>query len=313
VLRFAAFLPLLLLLPACRGVYAPDVAERFEQDFREVRLRIPDKADLNPARAAAGAMAGTVAIGRRYLDGDPGTSMHTRYVRALLACAHLIRGETTEAHAVMHGIKPHRNIGLAHENRVINATIYAVSVCRSLSAREVLVDLFEGSPDVSAFVARYGSFFAIQLPDPTAPAYREMLGTAIARLRADCFMEVSGDPIEMETVHKQRAAMRRIVGEQVYNDAASLLVTLPSGESAETEWLGYVGVSTFVSYGKIFNEIVPMSLGPRQKQWQLEQADGLFRTVRKRAALLKGRAIYRELAPHIRNAEIEIRGWIETR
>ncbi len=313
MLRFAPFLPLLLLLPACRGVYAPDVAERFEQDFREVRLRIPDKADLNPARAAAGDMADTIAIGREYLDRDPGSSMHTRYVRALLACAHLIRGETTEAHAVMHGIKPHRNIDLAHENRVINATIYAVSVCRSLRAREALGDLFEGHPDVSEFVARYGSFFAIQLPDPVAPAYREMLGTAVGRLRAECFMEVSGDPIEMETVHKKRATMRRIVGEQVYNDAASLLVTLPSGESAEAEWLGYVGVSTFVSYGKIFNEVVPMSLGPRQKQWQLEQADGLFQTVKKRAALLKGRAIYQDLAPHIRNAEIEIRGWIETR
>ena len=86
MLRLAPFL--LLLLPACRGVYAPDVAERFEQDFRKVRLRIPDKADLNPARAAAGDMAGTIAIGRKYLDRDKSSSMHTRYVRALLACGH---------------------------------------------------------------------------------------------------------------------------------------------------------------------------------------------------------------------------------
>ncbi len=305
--------PLLMLLTACRGIYSPDVAARFAEDFEQVRLRIPKKADLDPARADAADMTDTIGLAREYLRDDPGTSMHARYVRALLACAHLMRSETEEARRVMEGIKPNRDLGLVHEHRVINAAIHAVSACRAFQARRALIDLLEERVTIEAFVKSYGSFVAISLPDPVAPAYDQMLGTAVERLRAECFMEVAGDPREMENVHAQRAAMRRLVGEQVYNDTASLLVSLPEAASSETEWLSFLGVTAFIAYGKIFHEIVPMSLGPRQKQWQLEQADGMIQRAKKTARRLAGRAIYAQLGKHLFHTEVEIRGWIETR
>jgi len=306
--------PLLLLMTACRGVYAPDVAERFAQDFSHVRLRIPEEnGDLDPARAEAADMTGTIELAREDLRDDPGTSMHARYVRALLACAHLMRGETEQARRVVEGIKPNRDTRLVHEHQVINAALHAVSVSRSFQARRALGEVFQERLPIEAFLRRFASFAAIELPAPIAPAYDRMLGLAVERLRAECFLEVAGDPRAMESVHKRRAGLLRVLGEQIYNDTAALLVSLPEDASAEAEWLSFLGVTTFVAYGRVFHEIVPMSLGLGQKQWQLEQADGMIQRAKKTAKRLHGRAIYGRFEKPLFQAEVEIRGWIETR
>ena len=311
-------LPLLVLvaLPACRGVGSPDVAAQFDRDLRQVQLRLPAKADLDPARLEAGDMAETIRLARQYLEVDPGMSMPARYVRALLACALLMQGDAEAAHDTMAGIQPLREDRLAHENQVINATLHIVSACRTVTARNALEQLLEGKMGVAEFVESYGSFVAIELPDPEAASYREVVGIHTAQLRELCFAAVAGDPRQMETVHEQRTDLHRLIGEQLYNDMAALLVALPEDRSAESEWLRFAAISSYLSFGFLFHEVVPMRLGQAQKAWQLEQCDGLFqrtKAVRRRLRPSRRRPEYVTIPERLRDTQIEIRGWIETR
>jgi hypothetical protein len=306
-----ALLP--LLLTACQSITAVDVERRFAQDFAGVRLRIPTKEDLDPARNAGGDMWATVALARDYLAADPGASMQARYVRALLACALLMRGQSDDARAVMLDVRPRRELALTRENQVINATVHTVSACRAVQARNALESLLRRELAVDEFVRSFGSFVGVQLPDPATPDYENMLRAAAARIRGSCFVEVPGDPREMEETHDQRTELHRAIGEQLYNDMAALLNALPDRHDAVGEWLHLVAVNSFLTFSRLYHEVVPMSLSPAQKQWQLEQTDGMFQRSQAAAARLEGRALYRELPRHLRNAQLEIRGWIETR
>ena len=308
-------LPLLslVLVTACRGVGAPDVARSFEREIAQVRLRLPQKTDLAPARVEAGDMAETAALAEQFLAEHPGLTMSERYVRALLACVHLMRGDNLAARDLMADVTARREEELAHENQVINATLHAISASRAVDARNALERVYEDTLTFEEFVRQYGSFVAIVLPDPGIALYDEMVRRHAAQLRDLCFAEVSGDPREMEEVDNGRTDLHRLIGEQLYNDTVALLGALPTDRSTEADWLRFTAVGSFVSFGYLFHEVVPMRLGAPEKEWQLEQSYGMFKRVKAVAQQLRGRPEYASIEKKLLNAEIEIRGWIETR
>lgn len=306
-----------VLATACKSVYPPDVAASFSREFARARLRLIDKRDISPARVEGEAMVDTVRLARLYLEESDGDTISGQYVRALLACAYLMRGENLEASSLMRGIRPEQEYRVTHENAVKIATLYAVQACRAVEARRALDDLFAQDLETEDFIRRYGTFVGIRLPDPEAPSYPVVLEREAMILREATYIELAGDPRAMERLHESRTEYHRLVGEQVYNDAASLINRLPERAGADTEWLQFLAVNLLLVYAELFDEVVPMSLSRAQKEWQLEQIDGYLQRAKRLVDKLQEAPthpyVYDRLPIRVRDAELEIRGWIETR
>ena len=307
----------LCLLAACQAVHVDDVARAFDREYHAVRLRFPDKADLSPARADGPRMEQTENLARAYLEtADPG-SAHGQYVRSLLACALLMRGETRAASQVMAGIVPRdeRHI-ISHRNAVTRAVFRTVAACRSVEARQAIDAMIRRDMEVEEYVQRYGRFVGIYLPSPSTVDFDKILARESRVIRQMCFAKVSGDPRAMERISEGRTEVHRLLAEQIYNDAAALLVQLPSDDSPESEWVNFVAASLILVYGEIFGELVPMDLRRDQKEWQLEQMVPVFDRAEKVVARLgasERHEIYARLPRRMQRARIGVRGWIETR
>jgi len=324
--------PLLCLGPACSGIGAREVAERFREDYERAQLILPSQKDPVCGRAAGDPMAGTIELADRYLDQNRGQSSQDKYVRSLLACALLMRGEAPEARDVLAESQPSRDLHLSYENQVVVATRHAVSACRAVEARAALLACFNEEMPVEEFIERWGSFIAVELPSRRNPEYQRTLDYHVRDMYERCFAQLDGDPRAMEEEDQSRMHYRRLLGEQIYNDAASLLANLPEGHAAETRYLASQAVSLFVVYSFVMPDLMSMKLRDDQKQWKWEVANSIFREAKKAAAyfltsderdLVTALGVKGEpttpaearlhLYAKLLSAHSEVRGWIETR
>ena len=325
---------LLLCCTACAGVGVRDVQTSFAEEYALVRLRVPSQKDPACGRAHDPAMTRTVALADEYLAQHQGSYVNDRFVRALLACALLMRGETLEACDVLHDVQPDRSLHLSYENQVISAARHAVSACRSVEARAALLACFNEELPIEEFLEAYGSFIAVELPSRSNPNYDSILKYHATEMRERCFSRLDGDPRAMELGDRSRSHYRRLLGEQIYNDAASLLAGLPDPEhdTAESRYLAAQSVSLFVVYAFVMPDLMAMRLSANQKQWKWELANSVFREVKETSSRfltedekllvskfgVKGEIktpadARRHLYAKLLSAQSEVRGWIQTR
>jgi hypothetical protein len=315
-----------------------DVEEAFADDYAALELRVPTPTDLNPARAAkpADAMRRTEALAREYLAERAGRDDIRRdYVSALLACCLLAQGRTVEARAAVEPLGPRTDHLLARERAVAAAARSLVGACRAIDARRAVARLGAGELEVAAFARHFGSLAGIDVPSPDAPGYEDLLAQAVTRLRGQC-LPFSDEPAEVARAARGRAELRRVVGEQLYNEAAALLSVLPPpnprAEGAVEKWLAGSGIGLFIAYARVMPDLLPPSLSDAQKQWQLEQVQPLYLRVKAMAAHLLSKdermrippeaqphatpthdEYYRHLYARLLDAEIAATAWIATR
>lgn len=336
----SALLIVAILTGACAGgrVRVVDVEEAFARDYEALDLRVPTRDDLDPARAAdpAEAMRRTEALAREYLAArGRRDDRRNDYVRSLLACCLLAQGRTVEAKAAIDPLDPDTGGDLARERALASATRSLVGACRAIDARRALARMAAGELEVAAFVRHFGSLAGIQVPSPDAPGYDGMLAEAVTRLRGQC-LPYNDEPGEAERAARGRADIRRLIGEQIYNEAAALLSVLPPPnprrEGAVERWLAGGGIGLFIVYARVLPDLLPTRLSEAQKQWQLEQVQPLYLRVKAMGAHLlpkderlriapeaQPRATptrdeyYRHLYALLLDAEIAATAWISTR
>ncbi|MHC4957581.1 MAG: hypothetical protein ACYTGN_04335 [Planctomycetota bacterium] len=314
-MRFA--LPL-CLLAACSGIQARDVATSFEQEYRSVQLQLPTRANLAVGRVEQGRMARTELLAQQYLDTHDPDTMYGRYVRSLLACVHLMEGDYAAAEMHLKGIQPRDERKLiTRENAVTRAVLRAVDLCRSVEARAALPEMLKGRMPIGDYVAQYGSYVGLPLPHPAQWDYDKAVSQYAKRLKHMCFARLSGDPRAMERIHEGRTEVHRLLGEQVYNDAAALLMNIPDDGGADREFLEFLAVSSVIVYAEVFREVVPMQLSQAQKAWITEQAEPVFgraeRLVDRLRSTGSGHEVYDVLPARVQDSRILVRGWIATR
>jgi hypothetical protein len=332
-------LTLLVPFAACQTrVHVVDVEAAFAADHAAMKLRVPRRTDRNPARAADPdqAMRRTTALARDYLAQRKGkTDRRNTYVRAILACALLARGQTVEARATVEEIRPRMEQILSRDNAIAMGTLSLVGACRAIEAHRALEQVVDGELEVEAFVRHYGSLAGVDLPDPDAPGYPALLAQAVERVRGRC-VPYNDTERELARVGRGRAELRRLIGEQIYNEAAALLETLPGPNAAREgvieRWLAASCVGLFIVYGQLMPDLVPVQISQAQKDWLLEQAQPLYVRVRAIAAhfLTQDQRLaidpkagardtdthadyYRHLYELLLDAEISVVGWITTR
>jgi hypothetical protein len=312
--RAVARLAPLALFAACAsgGPYAPDVQSQFAREYAALAVAVPSKESLSPWKASE-AMAGTLRTAAAYLERASLFSTYARYVRSLQACAHLLRGETDSAWALVESHKPSLLYLLSHENGVVEATIHAVDACRALDARIALDDLFEGRIDPRAFVERYGFSIGVWLPPEGRAARKRLLSEEAELIRTRCIIDIPGDPRGMERVATGRRDLRQQISEQIYNDAASLLGALPERRCAETECLAALAVSLFIVHGYLMPDLLPVKLRQEQKQWQRELAFSVYAQAKEAASNYLQDEKYTLMRYRLDAAEMNTIGWISTR
>ncbi|HEX5136982.1 MAG TPA: hypothetical protein VFY93_08430 [Planctomycetota bacterium] len=320
--------PLLLsLVSACATLRTHDIADAFARDSAELVERFPTKADLDPARAANAphVMLRTAQVARDFLEGRDGTSTTAAYARALLACAQLAQGQAKAARDTLRGLKPRMEEELTRENVVIACAIHATSLCRSIEARAAAVAFLEGRLPGEKFVEDYGSFAGLAIAEPGSPEHRKMVKLAAVALEA-CAPGVAEPG---ESARKARANLLRTLGEQVYNDAASLVARLPPPHgpaTAEEVWLARVAVKGVTTYRYLIPDMLPDPLSPEQRAWQREQAFPLFKDGREIAGYFLPKAARTEvestrigktpdeiLYDRLLSSQLEVLAWIDTR
>jgi hypothetical protein len=321
-----------LLAAACTTLTVRDVERRFATDLDAAWLRVPDKDDLDPARAAnaPNVMRDTEKLAVEQVARQGSKRSRTAdYSRALLACCYLAQGDTAGARAAMEGIQTRRQDELTRENAVVYATVHAVDVCHGVRARAALDKMLSGEMAIEEFVPEWGYYVGINLPLPTNPNREKLARLAASRIRSSCF--------GTEHAETGRTELKRLVAEYIYNEAASLLVMLPPpnpGPGGEIErWLATVAVGSFVTYSYLMPDILAYELTAEQKQWQREQitpvyarareAAGHFLSASERRAIEKGGLrvkdirnnddAYRALYAALLRAETDVIGWISTR
>lgn len=287
MLRLAA----LLLLVACsaRRVYVHDVVEAFAADEARLAIRAPTSDDLQPARAANAdeAMGRTEWLARRYLAQRGGErSLHADYVRALLACALLAQGRNPEARDALAGLQARRENEPIPEKAVVSAAIYATGVGRALEARAALEELFAGqSRDVAGFLEQWGSFVGMPVKPADEPDAAAALARQVAAFEAHCF-DVAGERAE-ERRDYHRAAVRRLVSELVYDEAASLLTVVPETrrppDGAVDRWLARVAVASFVTFGYVMRDVVPPGLDRERRRRRQKHAMSVYERAKEMA------------------------------
>jgi hypothetical protein len=297
---------------------------------------------MNPARAAnaPAVMQETERAARAYLamraDGPPRPEWvpgaAEAYVRAILACALLAQGRTGDArealmwrdeHGGIHHLKARQEWELTRENIVIASAIYATAVCRSIEAREAADAFFAGKIGAEEFVRRYGTFAGMALGPPDSPEREKMVKLAAKNLAESCAPGEAGA--------KGRGELLRLLGEQVYNDAAAFLVRLPlppdkGPRRAEEVWLAKVATKGITVYRYLIPDMLPVPLSSEQKAWQREQAFPVFKNARDRAPwYLPREAIERidetrvartgdeAIYDRLLSAQLEVVAWIDSR
>jgi len=324
------------LCAACASprAYLPEIRDAWSAEAGGLGLRVVRSGDLDPARARDPdrAMRNTVALAGRYLARERGTGSNRRYVRALLACAYLARGETRLARMALAADQPAQGNLLSRENRVVRAVHYAVGACRGVQARGALEEMFSGRLAVVDFVEEFGSYVGIAIPGPDDPGRKRVLANAVEDLERSCFGPASSAP------EARRGDLRRLASEQIYNESAALLVALtPIPADAEPSaveiWLAAVCANLFVDYAYLIRDMLPVPLNGEQKQWQREQVRPTYAGARKlverflspgeigtilpqatpRDVTGPGRAYARHLYGRLLDAEIVVLGWISTR
>jgi len=281
----SALILALLLSAGCLGMPHPqDVERAWRREYRTLRLRVPTPEDPE-AGAAAGApqvMQATVAIAENYLRAWQSESTARRYVRSLLAQALLLQGESERAHHAIADIPHDQAELLSRQSSVVQATRHAASAFLALRARLRFEDFLAGRIDGQEFLANYAGLIAIDLPERASPLYDPELHDHAIALEHSCRMRVEGDPRELERVSGHRKRLRQMLTEQIYNDAAALLVALPplEGEQWEIdEWLGISVVNLYCVCSIFVDDLLPLALNEEQKQWQREHALSTFQRV----------------------------------
>jgi hypothetical protein len=288
--RIAA-VALLVVTGGCLGLPHPqDVEREFKLEYRTLRLRVPvpDDPDAGAATGAPHVMQRTVALSERYLRAYTSESTARRYVRSLLATALLLQGESERAHHAIADI-PHDQANLlSRQNRVIQATRHAASAYLALRARLRFEDFLDGRIDGQEFLANYAGLVGIDLPERASPLYDPELHDHAIAFERSCRMEIEGDPRELERVSSHRRRYRAMLAEQIYNDAAALLVALPplDGEEWEIdEWYGVTVANLFSTCSIYVDDLLPHEINEEQKQWQREHAFSAFQRVKTAAAI----------------------------
>ena len=287
----SATLALLLCAAGCLGLPHPqDVEREFRREYRTLRLRVPspDDPDAAAAEGAPRVMQGTVALSERYLRAYTSESTARRYVRSLLATALLLQGESERAHHAIADIPHDQSNLLSRQNSVIQATRHAASAYLALRARMRFEDFLAGRIGGQEFLANYAGLIAIDLPERASPLYDPELHDHAVALERSCRMEIAGDPFELERVSSHRRRYRQMLAEQIYNDAASLLVALPplDGEEWEIdEWFGITVANLFSTCSIYVDDLLPHEINEEQKQWQREHAFSAFQRVKAAATL----------------------------
>jgi hypothetical protein len=337
--------PLLLLCAACATLRTHDITDAFAADAAHLVERPPTKADEDPARAgnAPGVMLETERLARDFLRREPQKpasgwtpSTTESYARALLACALLAQGypakardafRWTDRDGAPRHVKPRLESDLTHENVVIACAIHAASVCRSIEARTALERFFAGSLPAVDFVKGYGSFAGLVVGEPGSPDAEKMTRLAAANLESTCAPGVAEPDAG---ARKARAELLRVVSEQVYNDAASLLARLPpppeGARPADEVWLAKVAVKSVAVYRYLIPDMLPEPLSPDQRAWQREQAFPLFKNARTASGWFLGEEARKRveetrigktpeevLYDRLLSAQLEVLAWIDSR
>ena len=323
---------LALACGACAGIYVKDVEREFARDEARLVARAPTPGDPSPARAAEPEtpFAETERVARAYLAERPGADDdNSRYVRSLLACALLARGRTAEARDAIAGIAARHEGELTPRNAVVLAVSHAVGACRAVDARVALLASFEDPSRVRAFIEEYGSFVRLG-SSARNPHYEAEVERAVATVRQVCFSESE----EQRAYH--RGEMRRLIGEQLSDEAAALLTLLPEpGETAigaPERWLATVAVGCLVLQGWLMEDMLPFDLSDEEKIRRREETGSLFLHGRRVAghfldeaarAAIEGEGgpgagsgrehAFRDLYDRLLKAAVQVEGWIETR
>ncbi len=329
-MRLLLPVPLLLLVTACSTLHTRDVAAAFAADAGSLVERGPTKADMDPARAgnAPDVMRETERIARAYLERKNDDSVPAAYVRSLLACSLLAQGRPVDARGTLRGTRARRESELARENVIVACTIHAMSVCRSVQARAAAEAFLAGKLPAEEFVREYGSFAGLPVAAPDAAEHDKMVKLAAANLEASC---APGAAEPTTAAAKARAELLRTLAEQIYNDAAALLVRLseppPKGpRPADDVWLAKVAVRSVTVYRYLIPDMLPTPLSPDQKAWQREQAFPLFKNARALAGWFlpleartriektrAGKTPDEVLYDRLLSAQLEVMAWIDSR
>ena len=142
------------------------------------------------------------------------------------------------------------------------------------------------------FVRRYGSFVGCELPSPDADDYEELVQDNTKRLEKLCFIEIVGDPHQMDVASRARSELRRLLAEQIYNDAAAIFQRIPDADPEARDgadiWLAAVGAALFINYSRSLDDVVPERLSAEQKKWHQELALAMFKRARSGSRRLLG-------------------------
>jgi hypothetical protein len=306
-----------LLLAACAARPLREVEALFAEEQAAAPFVVPEDAVTSPARAANGAeaMRRTARRARRFLLHECETHEQELLARALLACAHLIRGETREAEACVAAPGPQIEPGGDRAARLFAAARHAVSACLALEARRDLDAFLRGEIDAAEYLHRHAA-----LADEADPA----------RFAERLFSDPPGDPRGLERVAEGRRALRARLAAQLYDDAAALLVALertPSPPPPPESWLVAVAAGLLVVHAKQLPDLLPHGIGDAHREWLGRQtasaylaAERLLRSIAFEderappgAAGASWEARKRALLARLRLARREAMGWIQAR
>ncbi|MFQ5845612.1 MAG: hypothetical protein ACE5JG_11560, partial [Planctomycetota bacterium] len=180
---------------------------------------------------------------------------------------------------------------------------HAVTACRCLDAFSALARLFAARTDrrrrVTRFLERYGALVGSPLPHPGDPDRAAVLAGETAAFLERCFRELDGDPRGLQRNSAARRELRRTLVEQMYDDAAALVVGLPPPGSDRTAHLdrrlAALGAGLFVAYAHHLPDVLPETLTEPQKRALSRQAAGAFARARGAARRLLPEAEWRRL------------------
>ncbi len=263
-----------------------DVALSFLTELSLSVIPIPDDPFVSPApvRNADQVMTDTISMGEQLLAARHPNLGDSRYLRTLLACAYLAKGDTKTARERIRGFRARVDPSFSRDERLTDSLRYAITGCRAIHVRTVLEGVFEEQSGMADFVRRYGSFVGCELPSPDAEDYEVLVQSNTKTLERICFIEIAGDPHEMEVAAKARGELRRLLAEQIYNDAAALFQRLPDPDPEAQDgadiWLAAVGAALFINYSRSLDDVVPERLSAEQKKWHQELALAMFKRAR---------------------------------
>jgi hypothetical protein len=263
-----------------------DIALSFRTELALSVIPIPDDPLVSPApvRNAGEVMTDTIAMGEQLLAARRPDPQDSRYLRTLLSCAYLAKGDTEAARERIRGFRPRVVPGFSRDEKLTDSLRYAITGCRAIFVRSILEEVLEEQSGMKAFVRQYGSFVGCDLPSRDAEDYEEFVELNTKKLEKTCFVELAGDPHQMEVAARARGDLRRLLAEQIYNDAAAIFQRLPDPDPEAQDgadiWLAAVGAALFVNYSLSLDDVVPDNMSMEQKKWHQELALAMFKRAR---------------------------------